>query len=205
MRFGKLVVAGVMAIATCVGASTASALEPHDRNGFFIGFGLGVGNASWDWSFESPDSPSEGSGTIDLRIGGAIRNDLMLGFESSSWVKDYDLEAGGSKVGDAKVTFSTALFAATWFPGNRGFYVRGGLGVGTARGEVGVDLGGLAVLNVESDDSGFAALAAMGYEWRLSRKFAIGPQVESFFLGVDGDVVDNVAVVDGSVQFNWYW
>jgi len=205
MRFGKLVVAGVMAIATCVGASTASALEPHERNGFFIGFGLGAGNASWDWSFQSSDSPSEGSGTIDFRIGGAIRSDLVLGFESSSWVKDYDLGAGGTKVGDAKVTFSTALFAATWFPGNQGFYMRGGVGVGTARGEVNVDVPGFEFLSLESDDSGVAVLAALGYEWRLSRKFAIGPQVESFFLGIDGDIVDNVAVVDGSVQFNWYW
>jgi hypothetical protein len=205
MRFGKFVTGVAVVFALCVGASNASALEPHERNGFFIGFGLGAGNASWDWSFESPDSPSEGSGTLDVRIGGAIRSNVLLGLESSTWVKDYDLEAGGTKVGDAKVTFNTVLFAATWFPGNQGFYMRGGVGVGTAKGEVGFDISGLPLPNLESDESGFAALAALGYEWRLSRKFAIGPQVESFFLGVDGDIVDNVAVVDGSVQFNWYW
>jgi hypothetical protein len=186
-----------------VTATTSSATKPHARGGFTVGFGLGAGNAAWDWAAPGTDSPSEWSGAGNFRIGGAIREDLVLAFESSVWIKNYDLVSEGLTIGDARVTFNTATFAATWFPGNRGAFLRGGVGFASARGEVNSDE--LAFIGLDSTDNGVAALSACGYEWRLSDKFAIGPQVEVVFLGTSGDVVDNVVIFDGSVQFNWYW
>jgi hypothetical protein len=186
-------------------ASQAWALKPHDRGGFYIGFGLGAGAAGWDWAFDLDDEPSEGSGVLHFRIGGAIRDDLTLGFESSTWVKEWDIEGAGLDVGDATISFNAATFAATWFPGNVGFFLRGGIGIGSARTEVSVDLLGDLSVTYDETDSGLAVLGATGYEWRLTDKFALGPEVEVFFLGVDGSVVENVVVVDGSLEFTWYW
>lgn len=185
---------------------TASALEPHDRTGFFIGFGLGGGYAAWDWVEESDDDPGEGSGVAQFRIGGAVQENLLLGFEGSSWVKDYEVEFLGDDVGDATVSFTAATFSATWFPRNLGWFLRGGIGFARARAEVTIEgTGGFDVFSAESTDSGFAVLGATGYEWRFTRKFAMGPQVEVFYLAMDGDLVENVFVVDGALQFNWYW
>jgi hypothetical protein len=151
------------------------------------------------------DVASEVSGVGQFRLGGALRDDLILGMEASTWVKEYDLEVGGAKVGDAKTTFGAAVFAATWFPGNRGYFLRGGVGVASARGEVDIEVTGLLDLSLDETDRGIALLAATGYEWRLTEKFAIGPEVEVFFMGVSGDVAEDIVVVDGAVEFNWYW
>jgi hypothetical protein len=187
-----------LAVLVVMGASEATARRSHDRGGFYIGFGLGVGAAGWDWAFESEDDPGEGSGVLHFRIGGAIRDDLTLGFESSSWVKDWDLVALGLDLGDAKANFNAATLAVTWFPGNVGFFMKGGVGIATARGEV-------EFLSIDETDKGVAVLGAAGYEWRLTDKFALGPEVEVFFLGIDGDLVKDVVVVDGAMEFTWYW
>lgn len=181
------------------------ALEDPQRNGFFVGFGLGAGNATWDWTFESDDSPSEGSGTVHLRVGGAPRSDLLLGLEVAVWARNYDVVAAGVNVADVKVTFSATTFAATWFPGDLGWFLRGGVGFASARGEVDVNIPVPDSFSIEQSEEGVAVLGATGYEWRLTRKFAVGPEVEVFYLGVDGDVVKDVVVVDGSMEFTWYW
>lgn len=202
-RFGALAV--LLAISAMVlSPGGAAALEEHARSGFFIGFGLGGGNASWDWDYEG-DSPSEGSGVGHFRIGGALRDDLLLGYEGSAWVKEYDVEAGGDDIGTATLSFSASTFAATWFPGNMGWFLRGGLGFATASAEVSVDGPGSATTTVEETENGFAVIGATGYEWRFTRKFAFGPAVELFYLGVDNEAVQNVIVVDGTLEFTWYW
>lgn len=195
----------VLSFVSVVGASDALATKPHDRGGFFIGFGLGIGVAGWEWAFESDDDPSEGSGVAQFRLGGALRDNLVLGLELSSWVKNWDLESGALDVGDAKATFSAATFAATWFPNNVGFFVKGGLGIGTARGEVDLEIPGLELFSIDETDKGLAMLAGTGYEWRLTDKFALGPQAEVVVLAIDGEIVNNVVFIDGALQFNWYW
>jgi hypothetical protein len=201
----------ILGVASAALALTSSfpsgslALAPHDRSGFFAGFGLGVGRAAWTWGFESEDDPAEVSGTGRLHVGRALRDDLTVGLAMSAWVKDYDLESGGAGVGEATVSFALAAATVTWFPGNRGVFLRGGLGFATARGELAVDLPGRVSLALDATDLGVGALAAAGYEWRFTRLFAAGPQVELYYLGVAGDVADGVVVVDGAVAFHWYW
>lgn len=200
-----LAVAAFILVLASLTAPVAIA-EPHERNGFFIGFGLGGGYATWDWEDQDvDDSGGEGSGVGQFRIGGALRDDLLLAFESSAWVKDYDVELAGDDIGSATLTFNASTFAATWFPGNMGWYLRGGVGFATVSSKVEIDALDSAKVTIEQTDNGFAALGASGYEWRFTRKFAVGPQVEVFFLTTGGDLVDNVFVVDGAVEFNWYW
>lgn len=204
-RFSSRAAASLVVVALLLGATSAGATKPHDRGGFFIGFGLGVGAAGWDWANDLDDEPGEGSGVAQFRLGGALRDNLVLGFELSSWVKKWELQSGSLDVGDVTANFSAATFAATWFPGNVGFFVKGGVGAATAKGEVDIDIPGLEFLSFDEVDEGLALLAATGYEWRLTDKFALGPQVEVVFLAIDGDVVKDVVFIDGAMQFNWYW
>lgn len=55
------------------------------------------------------------------------------------------------------------------------------------------------------DETGFALAAAAGYEWRLTKKFALGPQVEFNYLNIGGDLVDTANFFDATLGFNWYW
>ncbi len=176
----------------CAWAGIAAAGKPHNRNGFFIGFGVGAGSAGWDWGSETlGGDESTGGGAGNFRIGGAIRNDITVGLESSGWVREED---------NATVSLSVATFGVTFFPGNMGLYARGGFGFGSANSET--EIGDLTL---STTDTGFAFLLATGYEFRLSDKFALGPQVEFAYLGLDGEIIDTAHVVNGSLQFNWYW
>ena len=189
-RIGRLVLAGVIA----AGALAASAREvlattyANDRNGFMIGFGVGGGSLGIQDGDER-----EGAGIGDFRIGYAVRPDLVLAFEGDGWTKQFT-----SGLGDVTWTFSTGTAALTWFPGAGGGYLRGGVGVGVASAEL--KTGGLTI---SDDESGVGVAAAAGYEWRLTRKFALGPQAEFFWM--DLDQLGSANMIGGSLNFDWYW
>jgi len=200
-RFPTIVVA--MAVMAALAAPVMAGAPAH-RTGFFIGFGLGFGNAVWDWADPSVygSSPDERAGTGSFRLGGALREDLVLGVEFQGWAKKWRVETStGDQLGDVTVQMGSVSIAATWWPGNVGGYIRGGVGIGRA----GVELDDGNVSVKPDADIGPALLGAVGYEWRVAGKFALGPQVEVVYLGVDGDIFGNAMVLDASIQFNWYW
>ena len=197
------VLAAVVVFAFMAAAPAMAGPPPH-RTGFFIGFGMGFGMATWEWA--DPErfgsAPNEWAGTANIHLGGAIREDLVLGAEFQGWAKKWRIERStGEQLGDATVQMGSLTFAATWWPGNAGLYIRGGAGVGRAMLEL--DDGSVTVK--PSPDSGPALLGAAGYEWRITETFALGPQVEVVYLLLDGDIFGNTTVLDGSMQFNWYW
>ena len=186
MKLGILLATSSVVI-VCMTAGSAGAQNPPERNGFFLGFNLGGGSAG-----VSGDSDRLGGTDLNLRLGGAIKDDLLLGLEISSWIRD---ESGTT------VFFDAYTAALTFFPGNKGFFLRGGVGIGSTSFET--DLGG--GVTASKDESGFGAMAAAGYEWRLTKKFALGPQIEFVYLNIGGDLVDTANFVDATLGFNWYW
>jgi Autotransporter beta-domain len=181
-----------LALASGILATVARAEPyPNDRNGFMIGFGLGAGSLG----FEDGDQ-RETSGIGDFRIGYAVRPDVVLHVESNAWVKTYTDALLGS--GDVTVTSSAVLAAVTYYPQGNGAYFRGGLGGGRVSLEVDSNN-----VTVSSDDTGFAALFAAGYEWRLTRKFAIGPHAEFTYESLD--ILGTSTMFGGALDFDWYW
>jgi hypothetical protein len=182
------------ALATCILVVAAAAPQasagrhPHDRNGFMIGFGIGGGSAG----IEDGDG-REGSVTGNFRIGYALRPDLVLHYEGSAWTKT---DEGATQ--DVTWTFSTNVAAVTYYPPSSGLFVRGGVGFGTAAVEV--EQGGLSL---NYDETGFGLLAAGGWEFRLTRKFALAPQVEFTHMVLDD--LGSANVIAGGLGFNWYW
>ena len=82
--------------------------------------------------------------------------------------------------GDVTWTFSTHTAALTYFPGNTGLLLRDGVGLGAVNVEL--DSGNT---NTESSETGFGFLLAAGYEWRLSRKFALDVSASFGYFSVD--------------------
>jgi len=163
--------------------------HPQSRNGFFIGFGLGGGNAG----IKNGDNRKTGGAGI-FRIGYAVKEDLVFGLESSGWTKS-ETDMGV----DLTLTFSVATFGVTYYPGNQGLYIKGGIGFASSSWEA-------AMGNAKAtySDHGFGLLGGAGYEFRLTDKFALGPEVDFAYLNVGG-VVESANFVSGHLMLNWYW
>ena len=162
--------------------------HPQKHHNFFIGFNAGVGVA--DVTFAEGQSEGNSGGAANVRIGGAIRNNVLLGAELTGWVR----KENGHPIGMAN-----ALFALTYFPSD-GFYIRAGMGLGDTHF---MDKSG--AIPESKDEFGVAYAAAIGYEWRLTGKLAVGPQVEYNWLSVHGELIDKASYLNTTLGFNWYW
>lgn len=188
----------VVALAMPVLAGT----HAPDRTGFFVGFGVGGGNAYAEPGTNAPplgvsDVDRESGGSGNFRFGWAVSDRATIGLESTAWLKSYNIS--GTTI-DATITMNVTTFAVTYFPGNAGFYLRGGLGFGTAA--VKYEQGGASV---SGNTVGLGLVAASGYEWRLTEKFALGPQLQYAYLGVDNEDLDTANFVSLTAQMTWYW
>jgi hypothetical protein len=157
-----------------------------------IGFGVGASSLG----VEGGDGREVG-GTGSFRIGYSVRPDLVLHFEGNGWSRTFD-----EPNGEVTWTFSTSTASVTWFPGNMGLFARGGIGIGFADVELRPPTGP----KLSDDQSGLGFLVAGGYEWRLSRKFALAPEADFFYMDLGSDfLVESANSIGGSLNFNWYW
>jgi hypothetical protein len=169
--------------------------HPANRNGFFIGVGAGWGNLGVDLGSLETDRENSFSG--NFRFGWAVADNVAIGLESSTWTKRYDIAGANLNL---NLLASVTTFAVTYFPGNMGLYLRGGLGFGTAREEL--EGGGTTI---EDTQNGLGLLTAVGYEWRLTEKFALGPQAQWAYLDIGDAGLESVDFVSLSAQATWYW
>jgi outer membrane protein with beta-barrel domain len=176
-----------VALLTLCSAPAAFAGWPHERDGAFLGFNLGGGSAGID--VPGVETNREGGLGGNFRVGYAFSPQFAAGLEGNMWTKDVDNETW---------TFSVGGAALTYFPGATGFFLRGGIGVGTV--DYSFDQGGITY---SSSDDGFGFLVGTGYEWRLSRKFALGPQFDYSHAKVNDNLSMNY--FNFTVGANWYF
>lgn len=131
----------------------------HTRDGWLIGFGVGGGSAGI-----SDASDRQGGVTGSFRAGYAFQPQLSLELNSGFWTKSE---------GGATTTFDVSGAALDFYPGEGGLVLRGGLGFGSA--DVSLDVGNQTL---SASETGFGFLVGAGYEFRVLRSFAIGPEVE---------------------------
>ena len=185
----------------CAGSPLVAEAAPHVRTGFCAGVGFGFESVSW--SDEDDRQPSENSGVMNARAGWAVKPDMVLGVEFWGWAKDVEVLAGDFVV-PVEVQLGAVTACATLFPDAGGFFVR--LGAGLAYGQVTVEPPPTVteVVAGKKTRTGFAANIAPGYEWRVSKRLAIGLQGDIVYLGL-GDPLHNAFGYGVNAQFNWYW
>lgn len=189
MRILKIVV--LLLVITALAAPAAAENWPHERDGFAIGFNIGGGSAKAKPA-EGEDSDG-GGGFGGFRIGWALSNQFLLGFESGAWVGEAETGLGT----DGDLTLASYKLNFTWYPAAKGWFLRAGFGGGSS--EISRNIaGGTASFEETGTSLGFGA----GHEWRLTRKFALGVAVD--FDTVDLDEVD-YEFWGFSAQFNWYF
>lgn len=174
-------------VTTVFAASSAVAgTYPHNHNGWSIGLGIGGGSAGLSVD-GAPDIDREGGMTGNFRVGYPLNEQLSLALESNAWTK--------SENGD-NVTFSATTIGVAFFP-SEGFVMRGGLGFGNSR--FSSDIGGGTITYTET---GFGVNAALGYEFRVARTFALGPQADFGYASFDGGSVNWFGL---GLQGTWYF
>lgn len=178
--------AAVLVAALLVPALASADPWPQTRGpGWFVGFGLGGGSAGIE--IDGFDTDREGGAAGSFRVGYTFTDQVGLGLETNAWTKE---ENG--------VTFTFSAGAATlYFYPAGGLVLRGGVGVGT--GSVEFDQGGFTV---SADEDGFGVTVGAQYDFRVTRTFSIGPQVDFSWMSLD--TVD-ANYVNGGLSFNWYF
>jgi hypothetical protein len=144
----------------------------QQRGSWYIGFGLGGG----DGSVNLPAGPINSSGGstsfrnylrmspttvgINLKIGATLTPKLLLGGDITA------IRSAGSQDGvDASLQITNYLAMVTFFPWEKGFFLRGGLGFSKFNYDVS---GGFSASNSET---GSAVQVGLGYAWWLGKAF----------------------------------
>lgn len=163
---------------------------PQRREGFTAAFGLGMGSAGV--TCDGCESDRETAPSVFLRLGGAYSPSLILGGEINAWTKsEDDADLGG----EARVTMATINFVAQWYPAPaRGFFVTGGLGLGTIRTEV--DLEALPG-TFSSRTTGLGYQVGTGWDFRVAPNISLTPYA-TLFGSAGGKVEDS----DEELDFN---
>ena len=149
--------------------AAAQIIDDHRHGTAVIGAYLGVGSASIS-DQAAPDAGWTQGLAGDLRVGFAVREDLVVALETSGWTES-DVVGGG----ELDLTFYTFGPSVVWFPFDQGLYLRGLIGWG------GVEL---TFLDDEGrknklDESGWGAAFALGWEFRLSMGLALALQLDA--------------------------
>jgi hypothetical protein len=173
---------GILVILALFGGSAALAAQESaaghvQREGFWVGFGVGVGHGHIDCTPCGPllpDDPWDG-GTgfgVYLAMGVAVRTDLLIGGELNVFGKRDNAQQRDATLGGLSVV-------AQYYPIDAsGFYLKGGAGPGGS-----IMAGGPGLI----ESGGWAAQVGVGYDLRLRRRFALAPFANFVQLFSEGD------------------
>lgn len=132
---------------------SGSAARPQSRGGFWFSGGLGVGSLGCEDCDER-----EISGAADISLGGTLGDRLLLGAAVSGWSKEED---------GATLTVSTLEARVRFYPmAEKGFYLTGGLGLGTIRAEFD---------RFDDSQNGVGLTLGLGWDIRVGRNVSITP------------------------------
>jgi len=145
-------------------ATSAFAQQAQTRQGLWVGGGMGYGSLGLTCDGCS-SVDREGGVSGYAKIGGTLRQNILLGVEMNGWTKS---EFGG------RVTMGNMSGAAYWYPmPTQGLFIKAGAGYSVLSVDDGIST---------ADDSGFGLLGGLGYDVRVGKKLSITP-VANYFRG----------------------
>lgn len=155
-----LVAFGATALQAQPTPTPAAGANKHLRQGFWIHFGMGYGSLGCE------DCDRAGGATGQLAMGGTISQKLQVGGASNVWVKSED---------GVSLTVGAVTATVRYYPiETGGFFLTGGLGYGTVEAE-------LPTLGTHTE-TGFGALAGLGYDIRVGRNVSLTPYLNGFLI-----------------------
>jgi len=179
-------VIGLAVLVAFTSSPAAAESDAQIRQGWLVGLSAGGGSAQTTSNAGNSDREAGIAGSV--RVGYAFTPTLSLDLSSNAWGKD--------KSGTT-VTFSFAGPMLSFYPGATGLVLRGGVGVGTTTNST-----TFGNTTISSHESGVGVSVGAGYEFRVTRRFALGPQVDFTWTDQDGY---NTNHVNGSLGASWYF
>jgi hypothetical protein len=171
---------GVIATLWSTPALAQRPSRPH-RGGLWGEFGFGPGFVRVACAGCANVVSANGQ-TSYFRIGGTVSDHVLIGFEAFSLLDkafSFSLDVSTSAAETA-----TATVIVLWYPGRRGLFFKGGVGI--AAGQYTIPSG-----STQADTStgaGIGLTFGTGWDWSISRKFAITANVAAYVTAV-GDIV----------------
>jgi hypothetical protein len=140
-------------------ASAQAPAQPH--KGFWVGFGLGGGvNLS-----RGLDNERLASGSLYVRLGGAVNQHLLLGFEGIGWARERD---------NVVLSRGNATFTVLAYPCRcGGVFIKGGIGsAGISRDEH------LGSEHHTVYKAGFGSTLGLGGDLKIGRNLYLTPNLD---------------------------
>ena len=186
----------LMLLRTSAPAEAQARLQ--SRDGFTIAFGVGGGSAGA--SCAGCTIGRETAPSLFISVGRAVRPALIVSGEVSGWMRGED--GAASLLGFATVD-------GQWYPvAERGFFLKGGVGLGGASREVTLVGAG----SEWQQSTGAAYQVGTGYDVGIGRSFSLSPYL-SYLAIVDREVrLDDAAaresprsnVLQVGLAFTWH-
>lgn len=165
----------------CSTAATAQRHTRPHRAGLWGEFGFGPGHVRVACSGCTNVVTANGQ-TSYFRIGGTVSDHVLIGFEAFSLLDkafSFSLDVSTSAAETA-----TATVVVLWYPGRHGLFFKGGVGV--AAGQYTIPSG--SAQPDTSTGAGIGLTFGTGWDWSISRKFAITANFGAYVTAV-GDIV----------------
>ncbi len=173
----------------------------HERRGWYIGFGLGGGNGSMTVEGEEAtfDEILEGfsasaRSAINFKVGGTVNPKLLVGLDITSLTQTASL----GTIINGTLQLNNTFAMATFFPVEKGFFLRGGGGFTSAT------LEGNALWSSGSmSETGVGFLGGVGYAFWLGKSFNMTINLD--IVGQSyGDELDSTRFTLMYLGFDWY-
>jgi hypothetical protein len=165
---GTLRATGLSALLTALLATTAFAQHAQTRDGFWLSGGMGYGSLGLGCE-GCADVGREGGLSGYAKLGGTLRQNILLGVEMNGWTKSE---------GGATISMGNFSGAAYWYPmATQGLFVKAGAGYSILAVDDGFG---------SANDSGFGLLGGVGYDVRVGRNLSITPVANWFRGGFEG-------------------
>ncbi len=194
MKYPALFLLAVMVLVSPLLAGPGAAEQHPDlRQSWYIGGGVGWGSADGDFTVIG-DIKRQNGITGFFRFGRALNDRWSFGLESAVWEETFEDQ-------NIKWTLATIALSATYFVPKVGLYGRAGIGLGSSFFEQSQAIGGRVV----QDTAGLEFMGAIGYEYRLLPKLALGPQIDFVYIEMDSDITLKANFFTVSAQVTWYW
>lgn len=169
------------------GLAAQRSSRPH-RGGLWGEFGIGPGQVRVACAGCTNVVSSNGP-TSYLRIGGTASDHVLIGFEAFSHLDkafQFSLDVSTSTAETA-----TAMVVILWYPGRRGLFFKGGMGI--AAGQYSIPTSPTQADT--STGAGIGMSFGTGWDWSISRKFAVTANFAAYVTAV-GDIVVSGRRVD---------
>ena len=161
-------IAWILASVLCLAAPIrAQAPASSGHSGFHAAIGAAYGSIAFTCNVCG--NTREPSMALMLRVGGAVRPDLVLSGEVTGWTNGFSL-------GTESATWINLV--AQYYPERTGgFFLKGGVGVGAISSNTVSN--GAGYLKFETQSVG--GVIGMGFDVRLSKSFALTPYIDLLY------------------------